>query len=604
MTGASATSYLHLVVGGHVDHGKSTLVGRLLADTGSLSEGRIEQVRALCERTSKPFEYAFLLDALKDERAQGITIDAARVFFATSTRRYIVVDAPGHIEFLKNMITGADRAEAAILVIDAHEGIQENSRRHATMLSMLGLRQLAVVVNKMDLAGYQREVFDGVVQTFGAFLGRLGITARIWIPIAAREGANVVDRAAEMPWFTGPTVIEALEAFEPDRPTTDRPFRTPVQDVYKFTKFGDARRIIAGTVESGRAQVGADLVFYPSGARATIRTLEAFGGAAPSEIVAGRAMGITVTPQVYARRGDLAARADEPGPHVTSRMKVSLFWLGRTPLTTDREFLFRLGTARVAGRIETIHRVIDASDLGALASHDQIGRHQVADCTLKLQHAVAFDLAAEIAPTGRFVLVDDYDIRGGGIIQAALPDRETSSRRKVFGRQAKWTTSYLSPERRADRYGQRAALVLVTGEASTERKDLARELEEQLFDDGRHVYFLAMGNVLYGLNADLPRGADERAEHFRRLAEIANLLLDAGLILIVSAADLTAEDLEALRTGVPAELIHTVWVGDRVTTNLEGAAVVTDAEREAHGAAALKRVLEDRRVLAAPGDRT
>ena len=285
-------------------------------------------------------------------------------------------------------------------------------------------------------------------------------------------------------------------------------------------------------------------------------------------------------------------------------MKVSLFWLGRTPLTMDREFLFRLGTARVPGRIETIHQVIDASDLGALASHDQIGRHQVADCTLKLQHAVAFDLAAEIAPTGRFVLVNDYDIRGGGIIQAALPDRETSSRRKVFGRQAKWTTSYLSPERRADRYGQRAALVLVTGEASTERKDLARELEEQLFDDGRCVYFLAMGNVLYGLDADLPRGADERAEHLRRLAEIANLLLDAGLILIVSASELTAEDLEALETGVSSELIHTVWVGDRVTTNLEGAAVVTDAEREAHGAAALKRVLEDRQVLAAPRDRT
>ena len=317
MTGASATSHLHLVVGGHVDHGKSTLVGRLLADTGSLSAGRIERVRALCECTSKPFEYAFLLDALKDERAQGITIDAARVFFATSTRRYIVVDAPGHIEFLKNLITGADRAEAAILVIDAHEGIQENSRRHATMLSMLGLRQLAVVVNKMDLAGYRREVFEGVVQTFGTFLGQLGITARAWIPVAAREGANVVDRAPEMPWFKGPTVIEALEAFEPDRRGTDRPFRTPVQDVYKFTKFDDARRIIAGTVESGRAEIGDELVFYPSGARATIRTLETFGGAPLSEIVAGRAMGVTVAPQVYARRGDLAAR----GP--TSRPRTS-----------------------------------------------------------------------------------------------------------------------------------------------------------------------------------------------------------------------------------------------------------------------------------------
>jgi bifunctional enzyme CysN/CysC len=600
MSTPAASSRLHLVIAGHVDHGKSTVLGRLLADTGSLPDGKLDQVRALCERTSKPFEYAFLLDALKDERSQGITIDAARVFFATPKRHYIVMDAPGHVEFLKNMITGASSADAALLVIDAHEGVQENSRRHATMLSMLGIRQIAVVVNKMDLASYRRETFDTVVEAFGTFLARLGLTARSWTPVAARVGGNLVERSAEMPWFTGPTVLETLEAFETAPPSVDQPFRLPVQDVYKFTNFGDSRRIIAGTVETGRASVGDELVFYPSGKRARIESVETFAAPARIDAAAGDATGFTVSPQVYTMRGELAARGDQPAPHVTSRLRASLFWLGREPLTTDREVRFRLGTARVPARIETVHRVIDASSLGETADTERIARYQVAEVTLKLQRAIAFDLADDLAATGRFVLVDDFDIRGGGIVTAPLPDKDQSARRQVFVRNAKWTSSHVSPERRAERYSQRPTLVLVTGEAAVDRKELARQLEQQLFEQGRHVYFLGMGNVLYGVDADLGRGAEERREHFRRLAEIANIVLDAGLILIVSAADVTEEDVEVLRTSLPSELIFSVWVGDRVTTNLTSDAVLTDAEREAGGAQALKKLLEERHVIFKP----
>ena len=597
MTGPLPASRLHLVIAGHVDHGKSTLVGRLLADTGSLPDGKLDEVRALCDRTSRPFEYAFLIDALKDERAQGITIDAARVFFTTATRHYIVIDAPGHIEFLKNLITGAAGAEAALLVIDGQEGIQENSRRHATMLSMLGIRQLAVVVNKMDLAGYRQDRFESVVATFRTFLARLGVTAQTWIPVSARHGGNVVARAPEMPWFTGPTVLDALEAFRPERLAIDRPFRMPVQDVFKFTKFDDDRRIVAGTVEAGRARVGDELVFYPSGKRARVETIEAFEafGAPPRrEVMAGEATGFTVSPQVYTTRGELAARTDEPAPHVTTRMRVSLFWLDHEPLTIGRDYLFKIGSARVPVRLEAIHTVIDASDLGDTGEHSRIERHQVAECTLKVQRAVAFDLAADLAATGRFVLVHNYDIRGGGIVMAALPDQDESARSQVFTRNAKWTSSHVSPERRAGRYHQRPTLVIVTGEAATDRKELARQLEAQLFDEGRHVYFLGMGNVLYGVDADLPRGQEQRREHFRRLAEVANILLDAGLILIVSAAELTEDDLDVLKTSLPAELIYTVWIGDRVTTNLRCDAVLTDTERTQGGPQALKALLEDR----------
>jgi bifunctional enzyme CysN/CysC len=259
---------MNIVIVGHVDHGKSTVIGRLLADTHSLPEGKLEQVRAQCELNSKPFEYAFLLDALKDEQAQGITIDAARVFFKSHLRYYLILDAPGHIEFLKNMITGAARAEAALLVIDAAEGVQENSRRHGYMVSLLGVRQLAVVVNKMDLVGWDRGVYDRIVREYGAFLDQVGIQAACFIPVSARGGDNIAEQSPNIPWYQGPTVLDALDGFRSEPAPTERSFRMPVQDVYKFTKQGDDRRIVAGTIESGSVRVGDSVIFYPRARRA------------------------------------------------------------------------------------------------------------------------------------------------------------------------------------------------------------------------------------------------------------------------------------------------------------------------------------------------
>ncbi|HEX2251161.1 MAG TPA: GTP-binding protein [Gemmatimonadales bacterium] len=267
---------MNIVIVGHVDHGKSTVIGRLLADTHSLPEGKLEQVRAQCELNSKPFEYAFLLDALKDEQAQGITIDAARVFFKSRRRHYLILDAPGHIEFLKNMITGAARAEAALLVIDAAEGVQENSRRHGYMMSLLGIRQLAVVVNKMDLVGWDRGVYDRIVREYGAFLSQVGIEPACFIPVSARSGDNIAEPSDHLPWHQSPTVLEALDAFRSEPPPIDRPFRMPVQDVYKFTKQGDDRRIVAGTIDTGTVNVGDAIIFYPSGKKSRVKTIEAF----------------------------------------------------------------------------------------------------------------------------------------------------------------------------------------------------------------------------------------------------------------------------------------------------------------------------------------
>jgi bifunctional enzyme CysN/CysC len=595
----AGTQRMNIVIVGHVDHGKSTVIGRLLADTHSLPEGKLESVRAQCELNSKPFEYAFLLDALKDEQAQGITIDAARVFFKSSLRPYLILDAPGHIEFLKNMITGAARAEAALLVIDAAEGVQENSRRHGYMVSLLGIRQLAVVVNKMDLVNWDQAVFDRIRGEYGAFLDQVGIRPSAFIPVSGRSGDNIADRSAHLGWYSGPTVLDALDAFHSEPSEVHRPFRMPVQDVYKFTKQGDDRRIVSGTIDSGAVKVGDPVIFYPSGKKSRVKTIEAFNRAAATRAEAGYAVGFTLNEQIYITRGEVATLETERRPQVTTRLRVSLFWLGRDPMVKRKEYLLKLGTARVTARVEEVLRVLDASTLGTADQRIAIQRHEVAECILKLDRAIACDLAEDVPATSRFVIVDDFEIRGGGIVREALPDRQAGVRDRVLLRNYKWEPSVIPPERRAEKYNQKASLILVTGEHETDRKGVAKAIESKLFEDGKVVYFVGIGSVLYGVDADIERKPENRLEHMRRLAEVANLMLDAGMILIVAAAELTQEDLEVIKTAVQPDWIETIWAGDTITTDLAvdlqlpGGAVPEAVDR-------LKAHLQDKGIIFRP----
>jgi len=585
-----------IVVVGHVDHGKSTVVGRILADSGSLPDGKLAQVRELCARTSKPFEYAFLLDALKDERDQGITIDAARVFFKSARRPYVIIDAPGHVEFLKNMVTGAARAEAALLVVDAREGVQENSRRHATMLTMLGVRQVAVLVNKMDLVEWSQAAFDAVVTEMRDFMARVQLQPAAFVPVSGREGANLVTRSDATPWYGGPTVLEVLDGFAAPLAPAAAPFRMPVQDVYRFTNFSDDRRIVAGAIDSGTLRVGDDLVFYPSGKRARVQSLERFNRPAPASATAGEAAGVTLDPQIYVTRGDLAARAGEPPPQVATRLRVNLFWLGRAPLVPHKDYVLRLGAARVPMRVERVEQVLDAATLGT-ADRAEVARHEVADCVFALGRPVAFDVHADHATTGRFVVIDDYEIRGGGIVREALPDADDEARHKVLVRNLKWEHSLIAPERREARFAQKPTLLFVTGDRDRDRKGLAKALEEQLFAAGRNVYFLGMGNVLYGVDADLDRTGPNRQEHFRRLGEIANLMLDAGVLLVVSVADLGQDDLEIVQMSVPPERILTVWVGQPATAGVACDLLWPDTTRESGAVDAVVALLRARQVI-------
>jgi len=592
---------MNIVIAGHVDHGKSTVIGRLLADTGSLPEGKLEQVQENCRRTSKPFEYAFLIDALKDEQSQGITIDTARVFFKTARRNYIILDAPGHIEFLKNMVTGAARAEAALLVIDAAEGVRENSRRHGYMMSMLGIRQIAVLVNKMDLKEYSREVFESIAAEYTAFLKNIDIVPACFIPVSGMQGDNIAALSPDtMPWYSGKTVLDMLDAFTKEAPPVDKPFRMPVQDVYKFTRFGDNRRVVAGTIDTGSLTVGDEVVFYPSGKKSRVKTVERFNAPVQTRAVCGEAAGFTLEEQIYVTRGELATKAAEAKPLVSSRIRANLFWLGRDPLVQKKDYIFKLGTARVTARLEEVRRVIDASDLHAASKH-QVERHDVAECVFKLNRAIAFDPTAEIGATGRFVIVDNYEIRGGGIIAEAMDDRQTWLRETVMLRNYKWEKSIISPEQRAEKYNQKSTLLVLTGEKQLDRKSIAKQLEDRLFEDGKVVYFLGIGNVLYGIDADIKgRDGSQHREHMRRLSEVANILLDAGIILLLTAAELTQEDLEIMKTTVSPEKIETVWIGENVTTDITYDLQLLPHENLDESVDILKAYLQDKGIIFRP----
>lgn len=562
---ATSMQRMNLVVVGHVDHGKSTVVGRLLADTNSLPEGKIEQVQAKCDAAGKRFEYAFLLDALMDEQAQGITIDTARIFFQTALRHYIILDAPGHIEFLRNMITGASHAEAALLVIDAEEGVQENSRRHGYMLSMLGVKHVIVLINKMDLVGYSEDAYNALVAEYSEFLAKIGTTADRFIPICGLHGDNIASAAPEMPWYKGPTVLEALDNIEPISELQHSTSRMFVQDVYKFTKYGDMRRIIAGTVDSGTIRVGDEVVFHPSGKRTRIASIESFNTEELREVSAGEAAGFTMTEQLYVSRGELMTRVEDRAPAVTTRAQVSLFWLGREPLNCDEEFFVKIGTARVPATIESISKIVDAGDLTQSSTPTSIERNNVAECVLKFTKPLAFDSVDLLSATSRFVIVKNYRIWGGGIIRQGLDDSRNELRRQVKVRDEKWVKSLISPVERAERFAQRPICLLITGDASTPRRELGRSLEAQLFREGRAVYFLGIGSMLRGLDRDIQGSGDVGQEHVRRVGELGNIMLDAGMLFIVSAANLTASDIALVEELVGADRVRVAVMSDDAT---------------------------------------
>ncbi len=403
-------------------------------------------------------------------------------------------------------------------------------------------------------------------------------------------------------WYDGPTLLAALDSFEKDKPLIQQPLRLPIQDVYKFSALGDSRRIIAGTINSGKITVGDELVIYPSGKRTHLKSIEAFNVDKQNQAISGQSVGLTMTEQIYVRRGQIVCKVGEVSPAVSTRMRVSLFWLGKDPLVINKNYFLKLGTAKEKFKIETIHKVIDASDYAHKSGSLEINHHDVAEVTIKLLHPIAFDTSDKLPDTSRFVIVDEYEISGGGIVLEALPDDESKIREDVYLRNQKWIHSTVTMDQRAEKYNQRSGLIIITGPKGVGRKRLASVLERQLFEDGKKVYYLGIGSVLYGVNADLKKhdSSDGWREHLRRFGEVAHLFLDAGQILIVTAVDLTYSDLSILRTVIDEDKIKTVWIGPSTTTDIEFDLVFHTGKSIEEGAVVIKRMLQDAGLIFKP----
>jgi len=539
---------LKIVIVGHVDHGKSTFIGRLLHDTGSLPEGKLEQLQQIARRRGSPFEWANLMDALQAERNQNVTIDTAQIWFRTRKRQYVLIDTPGHEEFLKNMITGAASADAALLLIDAHEGVQENSRRHCYLLHLLNLRQIVVLVNKMDLENYSESRFQEIETQYRLFLQSAGIAVKTFIPISARYGDNIASSGQNMPWWRGPSILEALDSFTCPEEPRDKSLRFPVQDVYRF----DERRILAGRVESGTLRVGDRLLFSPANKVSTVKSIERWNAPPRDCASAGESIGITLTEQIFVERGDIAALESSP-PYELTLFKARVFWLGRQPLELGKKYKLKLTTQEVECEIASIEKVINASTLAAMSrpgNEMRVIRNEVGEVAIRTRRPVAFDAVSEIVPTGRFVLVDGCEIAGGGtIVTDNYPHRTGDSSHK--SENIYWNRGKVTPDQRALRNGHPGCVVWLTGLSGSGKSTIAIELERQLFNLGRQACVLDGDNMRHGLGSDLGFSHEDRKENIRRAGEVAKLFADAGVICITAFISPYRSDRELARAIAP-----------------------------------------------------
>jgi bifunctional enzyme CysN/CysC len=527
---------LKIVIVGHVDHGKSTLIGRLLFDTHSLPDGKIEQIQKACAAEGMDFEYAFLLDALLEEQEQNITIDTTQIQFHTDTRNYVIVDAPGHKEFLKNMITGAASADAAIVLLDAQEGLQEQTRRHGYLLSLLGVKQVLVAVNKMDLVDFSETTFHDLERDYRAFLAPYGIEPLHFIPMSAKHGHNIVKASEKMPWFSGPTLLAALDHLRQPPAPIDRPLRFIIQDVYRF----DERRLLAGRIESGQLKVGDELVFWPDRKRSRVKSIESWpADPGRTEARAGQSIAITLEEQIFVERGHIASHAEQ-GPVEARSFSARVFWLHDEPLQVGQTYTLKLATQQVEARLTKIDRLMDSATLEPLnESRSSIGRNEVAELVWQTRRPIAFDNSDMIQETGRFIVVQDGRIGGGGVIFGAQYEPTAGA---VRSGNISWTDDPVSREARIDHFGHRGAVLWLTGLSGSGKSTLASALQASLFRQGIATTLLDGDNLRHGLCSNLGFSDADRSENIRRAAEAAKLLAEGGLVVITALISPFAKD--------------------------------------------------------------
>ena len=515
-------SLLRVLACGSVDDGKSTLIGRLLFECGTIPD----DVMAALERDSRRFgtvengtDYALLVDGLEAEREQGVTIDVAYRFFETPRRRFILADAPGHQQYTRNMVTGASTSDFAVLLVDARKGLLAQTRRHAAIVSLLGIRDVVLAVNKMDLVGFDQGVFDAIVADFRALLDRLGDLSVTPIPVCARDGDNVTTPSTRMPWYTGTTLLAALEDAEPRQDTTDRPFRLPVQYV---NRPDDSFRGYAGTVTAGVLRLGCTIVNAASRLEARIARLVTMDGdldeAGPNTPVT-----IVLDREIDVSRGDVLA--SPPLPPLADQVDGWVVWMDETPLFRGRAYQFMLGTRSVVGTVTDISNRLDIDTLNEIGVRE-LHTNEIGRVSIQLSHPVSCEPYTTSRDLGGFILTDRLtrNTVGAGMITGIR-----ASRGDVY-----WQRLDVDKNARAALKGQKPAVLWFTGLSGAGKSTIANLVEKRLLALGRHSMTLDGDNVRHGLNRDLGFSEADRVENIRRVAEVAKLFVDAGMIVLVS----------------------------------------------------------------------
>jgi bifunctional enzyme CysN/CysC len=516
-------SLLRFLTCGSVDDGKSTLIGRLLYDSKLLFDDHLSALEKDSKKhgtTGDDIDFALLVDGLEAEREQGITIDVAYRFFATDKRRFIVADCPGHEQYTRNMATGASNSEVAVILIDARKGVLTQTRRHAYIASLLGIRHVVLAVNKIDLVNYAQDVFEPIVEEFKTFAKDLGFTNLVAIPMSARFGDNVIERSPNTPWYNGPTFLSHLETVDVEGALADRPFRMPVQWVNRPNL--DFRGF-SGTIVGGRVRKGDKVVVAKSGRESTVRRIVTMDGDM-EEAVAGAAPTICLADEVDISRGDVLCEPTAR-PEVSDQFAAHLLWMMDDELLPGRQYLLKVGTATVPATISELKHKVDVNTLEHLAAKT-LQLNEVGYVNISTSRPIAFDPYIENRDTGGFIVIDRFTnaTAGAGMIDFGLR-RATN---------VHWQAMTTNKRLRSAIKGQRPAVLWFTGLSGSGKSTIANLVEQKLCGLGRHTYMLDGDNVRHGLNRDLGFTDADRVENIRRVGEAARLFVDAGQIVLVS----------------------------------------------------------------------
>lgn len=560
MSKVKLNEQLGVVIVGHVDHGKSTLIGRLLHDTNSLPNGKIEELQSICKKRNVPFEWSFVLDAFQAERDQAITIDTTQIFFSSEKRNYVIIDAPGHREFLKNMISGAAQADAAVLVVDADEGVREQTKRHAYMLHLLGMKQICVVINKMDKVGFDSKTFDRVSQEVKEYLETLNLTPSHIIPIAARTGDMLSMRGKNLEWYKGKTLIETLDSFQVETQPVSHALRFPIQDVYRQNE----KRILVGRIETGSLCVGDTLYFSPTNEKAVVETIENFPEKqAMVKASAGQSVGITLSERIFVERGHIAAHKDNL-PMMTNVFRANIFWLSDKPLAVGNSYTVRFCTSEAKVNIQSIDMMVDTQTLHKDKNATKLEKNNVAEITFRSRDMIAIDPHTHNFKIGRAVIYDDYKVVGGGLINMdGYADQRQSSMPK--SENIYKVSHSVTPDMRAERFGYYGGIFWFTGLSGSGKSTLAVAVEKEIFDRGMNAYVLDGDNVRYGLNSDLGFSPEDRTENIRRVGEVAALQANSGIIVLSAFISPYLMDREKARAAAP-NCFHEIYIKANLET--------------------------------------